>query len=579
MSIAGKLVYDSHWSNRKHVNPNAPKGGTLKLTYGKRFDNFTPYFWIENRKLTSVPYIFQFIYETLAASEPGDENGIYALLARKFEISPDYKEITIEIEPEATFANGKPVSSEDVIYSVKAALATDKKYLLKWYRTLTFIDQDRTETISSKKLKFYIQDKTSEFERIDAIESVLQVKIVPKDMFGPSGDEKFSLPIEEMQDLSKYAGSSAYQIHSFSKKGEWVEYKLNKNYWGKNLPRNIGKNNFETVRLQFIADETMDQMSFTRGDLDIRAEGNPMRWQQLKSDIADGSLKNFKAFESEIKKPQENTYFAFNQRRPLMRNQYVREALAILYDAPGMTRVLFGTKMEEVTSFFQGQFYAAQKKPPAVMSTRERAREALRLFALGGWTWDKSKMALTNPEGQVFPTLKVIYNHYGFERILLFYKYDLQRFNIKLDLMNSMVASAYQNMIQEGDYDIAPAKYSNTLSPEGEYLRYMFHSIYGKGPNDSSVPPHYQLGLNDPVIDRLVEQVEKSESYNEKWKNLELLDQELANKCLMMPMGYLKHRWFIVGPNIDVMPAVFAEGWSTNGATFFGWSTTTKSKP
>ncbi len=571
-SFYGPIKHSADFNDRPYANPNAPKGGVLRMSMGGRFDSFSPYNWIGFGKIKPPLYLINLSYEMLVEKEPGDDYSYYGLLAGKIEVSQDRSEMTVHIRPEAAFANGKSVLVEDVLYTIEVAIAMDEKYtggaFLK--PALSRIDRDNIQILSEKVFRVRINGKT-EIERLDVIRQVLTLFIFPKDSFGVSGSINMldvGMP-KNTVDRLKFAGTGPYQIDSFTEDGKNITYKLNKNYWGRHLPQSKGKYNFDRIQLSQYSDSFMQYMGLVRGDLDLNYIHGWGRWEQAKVEAKKNKLRPVEIAADPM---GQMLYLTFNQHRPVMQNQHVREALAMLYDFPKINENIFNGTLVSSTGLFPGRpFAGVQETPPVKMTPRERAREALWHFARAGWHWDGKKMALTNSKGETFPRLKVLYLYNGIEKMFLYYKGDLERFNIKLDLIAARTGGEYTQAIRDRDFDIGTYYFYNEFNPTPFSLRERFHSEYGANKTgDKTVPSESVMGLNDMSIDALVERVEKSENYIEKWENLRALDREVTNKKFSIPMGHVGSQWWLFGPKIEVKKAALKD-YGTMGVIEFGW--------
>ena len=124
-------------------------------------------------------------------------------------------------------------------------------------------------------------------------------------------------------------------------------------YWGKDLPVNIGTNNFGKLRYEYFKDPNAAFEAFKAGQLDLRQENSSINWA-TRYDFP--ALEDGKVLKQEIKTdgPKRSQTFTFNTRREKFADVRVREALALAFDFEWTNKAIFFGQYARPTSYFQG---------------------------------------------------------------------------------------------------------------------------------------------------------------------------------------------------------------------------------
>src|SRR5918994_2823537 len=115
LSLFGDLKYPPDFKHYDYVNPNAPKGGRARLFGIGTFDSLNPYTF----KGQPAGFIGS-INNSLMAGAADEPSSEYGLAAEAVRYPADFALVTYRLRPEARFHDGRPITPDDVIWSMTA---------------------------------------------------------------------------------------------------------------------------------------------------------------------------------------------------------------------------------------------------------------------------------------------------------------------------------------------------------------------------------------------------------------------------------------------------------------------------
>ncbi len=329
-SLTGELKYGLDFPHFDYVNPNAPKGGTARLATQGGFDSFNP-FIVKGDPPTGIGIIF----DTLMTSSLDQGSTEYGLLAEWMEHPDDYSWASFRLRDGARWHDGAPITVDDVIFSLNILLEKGHpQYKFYYANVVEAID------LGDRVVRFNFDVKNNrELPHIMG-----QLAILPKHWWeGRAFDES---------SLEPPLGSGPYRIGAFEA-GRYIEYERVKDYWGADLPVNIGKNNFDTIRYEIFLDGEAAFEGFKSGEFDYRAENSASKWaQQYEFPAAKKGLVTKEEIVEEG--PKRIQTFAFNLRRPQFQNRKVREAIKLAFDFERTNATVYFGQYARPRSYFQG---------------------------------------------------------------------------------------------------------------------------------------------------------------------------------------------------------------------------------
>lgn len=507
----GTPKYQPDASHFDYVNPQAPKGGTVRLAANGGFDTFN----ILAQKGNIAPGILN-IYESLM--EPSlDEDDIsaqYGLLAEAVRFPDDYSWVEYRLDPRARWHDGTPVTAEDVIWSFEKAVELDPK------RKFYFQNVDKTEIVGDRTIRFSFDVKGNrELPKIMA-----QLNILPKHWWEGTNDKG------EPRDISRTTlepplGSGPYRIRDFSPNRQ-VIYERVGDYWGRELPIRVGTANFDEIRYIAFLDVSVQFEAFKGGQYDFHVERSSSQWAKGYDfpAIRDGRVVKEIFPDKSVGVMQG---FFLNQRRKKFQNPDVRRALNYAYDFETTNKIVSANLLKRVNSYFAGTELASSglptgkeleileevrdQVPPEVFTeefknpvggnpqnVRANLREAVNLLRKAGFELKDRKMI--DPATGEQLSIEFLYQDKGSERTLLPYSKNLENIGIKT-VLRLVDVSQFVNRVRSRDFDTVVLAIGQSLSPGNEQREYWGSESAG---NDSSA--NYG-GISNPAIDHLIDKV------------------------------------------------------------------------
>lgn len=501
IAIHGEPGYPPDFTHLNYVYPDAPKGGLVRRSAIGNFDNLNPYI-LKGQAAAGLSYVF----ETLMVSTNDEANTEYGLVAETVETPADRSWAIFRLNPKARWHDGKPITPEDVIWSFETLREKGHPFYRYYFASVAKVEQT-----GERGVKFTFAG--GENRELPVI--IGQLPVLPKHYWESREFDKTT--------LEPPLGSGPYRISAVDP-GRSIEIERVPDYWGADLPVNVGRYNFDRMRFEYYRDRTVERIAFSAGETDIFVENSAKEWATAYNfpAVRDGLVK-VEAIPNEI--PTGMQAFIFNIRRPLFADKRVREALAYAFDFEWTNANLFYGQYERTKSYFSNSELAARDlpsaaeldilepyrgripdevftavyEPPSTDGTgniRGNLREAFRLLGEAGWHVKDG--ALRNDEtGQPF-TFEILLVSPTFERIVLAFVQNLKRLGIEASV-RTVDTTQYQNRMDEFDYDMAIASFGQSLSP-GNEQRDFWGSASGKTPGGRNL-----IGIEDPVVDELID--------------------------------------------------------------------------
>lgn len=507
LAMHGDLKYPADFTHFDYVNPSAPKGGMLKQAALGTFDSLNP-FIIKGVPATGVGLIYDTLMES-SADEPFSE---YGLLAETVTRAEDNSWVEFKLRKEARFHDGKPVTPEDVIFTFNTLREKGRPFYRAYYADIAEIVKTGSQTV---RFNF----KSTKNRELPLI--IGQVPVLPKHYWQ---DKDFSKTT-----LTPPVGSGPYKIAKVDS-GRSVHYQRDENYWGKDLPINKGRHNFDKLAFEYYRDSTVALEAFKAGDLNYRQENSSKFWATAYDSPA---LQEGRIVKESIehKNPTGMQAFTFNLRRDKFQDIRVRQALNLAFDFEWTNQNLFYGAYTRTESYFSNSELAAKGLPSAeeqallqpfrdqlpeeVFSKefrlnktkgdgniRNELRQAARLLGQAGWKVKDGKRVDQN--GNPIEIEMLLYDS-TFERVVHPYKKNLERLGITLNI-RIVDTTQYINRVRGFDFDMIVYSIGQSSSPGNEQREY-WHSEYADKENSSNI-----IGIQNPVVDALVEKVITAEN-------------------------------------------------------------------
>ena len=536
LSLFGAPALGKNFAHYPYVNPQAPKGGELRVAAIGSFDNLNN-FTIKGSAAEGLGMI----YDTLMDASLDEPSTAYGLIAETVSHPADYASVTFVLRKQARFHDGSPVRAEDVAFSLEALRAANPFYRA-YYRDVAGTDILGPHTIC---IRFAARGNRE-------LPLILgQLPILPKAYWTREGRS-----LEETT-LDPPPGSGPYIIERINA-GRSITYKRNKNYWARDLNVAQGRFNFERIKYEYFGDDTIAFEALKAGDIDYRREFSSRIWA-TGYDIDAVTQNRLKLETVPLKSGKGMQAFIFNTRRSPFDDARVREALNWAYDFEWTNKNLFYGQYARTGSFFEGSELAATGKPDAAElkfleplrgqipdktfgprianpvadgsgNIRTHLRKARALLEEAGWKIDAGKLK----RGSAQFEMEFLLVQPAFERIVAPYIRNLERLGITART-RIIDPSQYQNRLNNYDFDAVVASFGQSLSPGNEQRDY-WSSQSADTPGGKNL-----IGIRDPAVDELIEKLIFAASRAELVAATRALDRVLLSNHYVVPQWHAPH--------------------------------------
>ena len=549
-SLIGEPKYPADFPHFDYVNPQAPKGGVVRLSDTGGFDTLNPILPKGNPGAG-----IGLVYETLMTPSLDEASTMYGLIAEAMAWPDDYSSVAFRLRPEAKWQDGEPITAEDVVWSFNKLVELNPSQKF-YYQHVT-----KAEVTGEREITFTFDQKGNrELPNI-----VGQLLVLPKHWWEGKDANGRQRNIGNST-LEPPMGSGPYHVERIAA-GKTIVYRRNDDYWAKDLPIGIGQYNFDEIRFEVFLDDTVEFEGFKADVFDWRSENSARRW---------ATQYGFPAAQKGhvVKEELENDYrdngvmvgFVPNLRRDLFKDIRVRRALNHAFDFETLKRTLFYGQYERVNSFFYGTPLASSglpggteleilqtvkdKVPPEVFATtytnpvggdpqkqRENLRQALKLLQDAGYHLEGQK--LVDQSGKQL-SFELILNGPTIEPVALAYQGELRKIGIEM-AVRSIDTPQYINRVRSHDFDMIYSAWPESLSPGNEQ-----RDFWGSAAADSESSRNYG-GIKDPAVDALIERVVITKDRDDLVAATRALDRVLLANQYVIPSYTLRRsriaRW------------------------------------
>ncbi|SDR86428.1 extracellular solute-binding protein [Pseudomonas oryzae] len=548
----GSLKYPANFSHFDWVNPDAPKGGSVRLMASGTFDTLNPYTLKGTSPSGTANFLQYGITElnaplmvgTGAYDPSGDEpTSSYGLIAASVEYSKDRSWVVFNLRPEARFHDGHPITASDVAFSYRVLIRDGHPQ----YRT-SLQEVERVDILSPQRIRFVLRRSGNPL----LILRLGELPVLPEHYWR---GRDFKATTYEPP-----LGSGPYRIKEVAP-GRRLVFERVKDWWGKDLAVNRGKYNFDRVEVEFYRDNHVAFEAFKAGEFDFYLENQAKNWANG-YDIPAVARGEIVKAELPHRIPTQTQALFMNSRRGHFSDVRVREAMGLLFDFEWSNRTLFNNAYTRSASYYPNSEFAATGLPegeewlllsahrkdlPAELFTRppqmpvtdghglprRTLRRALDLLAAAGWRLTAE--GLVNGRGQPL-RFEILLVNPSLERILQPYRDNLARIGVQASL-RTVDRAQYKQRIDGYDYDMILMTLPQTLSPGLEQWQY-FHSSQA----DVRGGKNY-AGVKSPVIDALLDKLLAAQTRNQQVAAARAIDRVLLAQHYSIPNWYIdRHR-------------------------------------
>ncbi|WP_407316400.1 extracellular solute-binding protein [Pseudomonas sp. nanlin1] len=529
--------YPAGFKHFDYVNPDAPKGGSLRrsaLEIGQ-YDHILPYI----DKGSGITQIDGLLYSPLAVRSLDEPYTVYGLVAQTMERGEDGRWLRFNLNPKARFADGLPITAEDVAYTYRLFMSEGSLR----FRTL-FADVSGVEVESPHQVRFDFKSNESRTLPLD----LASLPVLPQHWwktrdFANGGG--FEAPL----------GSGPYRLGKIDN-GRSVTFERNPDWWGKDLPVSRGMYNFDQFSVEYFGDTEVARQVLRGGGFDFNREFSATGYSIGYNSPAldEGRLQRAQLAPQSLQSAQG---FVFNLQRPVFQDRRVRQAIALLWDFEWSNRRMMRNFYVRQQSYFSNSELAARALPDAaeraileplrgqipdevftqVFSApktdgsgliRNQQLQALALLEAAGWRAKDDRLVNEAGETLDFTFLNA---QSGVDRLLLPWKRNLAQIGIRMEIRR-IDASQYINRVMARDYDMIITGYPVSPSPGLELYNY-----FGSGAALDPGSNNY-MALQNPAVDQLISGLVKADNLPDMQRHAHALDRVLQWNYYWVPNYY-----------------------------------------
>jgi peptide/nickel transport system substrate-binding protein len=541
IAMHGDPALPDGFTSLPHVDPAARRGGRITLGVLGSFDSTNPFIV----RGTAAEGIRDYVHLTLLARAPDEPFSLYGLLARSVDMPDDRRFVIFEIDPDARFSDGKPVTPADVLFSYNLLREKGRPNHRTYYAKVA-----KAQIVGTYGVRFDFAD--GEDREMPLIMGLMPV--LPRHAIDPETFENTT--------LEPPVGSGPYTVSAVDP-GKSVVLRRVADWWAADKPMARGRFNFEEIRIEYYRDATTMFEAFRTGAIDFRLEDDPARWAEAYVGIGSPGSGIAKR-EFSTGRPAGMMAFAFNTRRAVFADARVRRALIGLFDFEWINRNLYHGLYRRTQSFFDGSMLAAIGNP-----ADQRERDALAAFPgsvppnnLEG----RSPLPVSDGTGNDRDTLKravdlltqagyelrqrnmveratgtpltfeMLAANKAQERLMLAFARNLRRVGIepRIRLVDS---AEYENRKKSFDFDMIQHTWNASLSPGNEQL-FRWSANAADTPGSFNYP-----GVKSPAVDAAIAALLAATDLPIFQSSARALDRLLMAGDYVVPLFHVREQW------------------------------------
>jgi microcin C transport system substrate-binding protein len=538
ISTFGELKYSADFPHLDYVNPDAPKGGEISVWGFGSFDSMHPY--TTKGRAGQLSSMF---FESLLEGTADEADAVYGLVAESLEYPADRSHVIFNMRPEARFSDGSPLTAADVVFSYETL--RDKG--LPSFRAVIQKQIESAEALGPHRVKFTFKKG---IPTRDLPQTAGGLPIFSKAWYEATGADF------EDSTLTPGLGSGPYVLDSLDV-GQQIVYRRNPDYWGKDLPINRGRHNFDRIRIEYFADYNSAFEGFKAGTYTYRTEASSKIWATgydfpaidkgwaVKDTPPDGTLASGQSF-------------IFNLRREKFQDIRVREAIGLMFNFEWSNKTLFYGIYARINSFWENSHLKASGQPgegelallrpmadilpdgvldsEAVMAPpsserqldRRNLRRASALLDEAGWQVGDDGMR-RNDAGETLK-VEILNDSQAFDRVINPFVENLRALGV--DAVHTRIDNAQMTERERNfDFDMVTGNFRTSLTPGAELEQY-----FGSQSADFSI---FNLaGYGSEAADKLIEMVKAAETRGALDDSIRALDRVLRAEKFWVPQWF-----------------------------------------
>lgn len=532
LSMYDAPALPADFSHFPYVNPDAPKGGEMARAAIGSFNSTNP-FIIKGTPASGL----LLTYDTLMVQNPDEPFTMYGLLAEGIRLDPERRWMEFDLHPEARFHDGTPVTASDVVFSFRLLREKGEPFYSAYYADVT-----SAEALDENTVRFeFAPENSRELPLI-----LGQLPVLPEHFWK---GRDFTSPT-----LDPLLGSGPYRI-AHIEPGQRIVYQRVEDYWGKDLPVNRGRHNIDRLIFDYYRDQTVALEAFKAGNIDLRIESSSSNWANA-YDFPAAEQGFVELLMVPDGQPAGMQAYVMNLRREKFQDIRVRKALNLAFDFEWLNEHLFYGAYERTNSYFENSDMEASGLPsegelellepyrdqlpeevfeqPLPIEQpdelRPRLRKALGLLREAGYEVRDGQL-VDSETGEPF-TFEVLLYDTQFERIVQPLLQTLERLGIQGHI-RTVDVNQYLHRLRTFDYDMIVATFPQSNNPGNEQREY-WTSAYADQPRSRNL-----IGLKNPVVDALVEELIRADSRQALNTAAQALDRVLRWGFYVIPQYHL----------------------------------------
>jgi peptide/nickel transport system substrate-binding protein len=539
LTMHGAPKHGPGFTHFPYVNPAAPQGGRLVLGQHGTFDSLNPF----TMKGVSAAGLREYVYESLLTRSGDEPFTLYGLVAESIELPPDRAYVTFHLRSAAKFADGQPITPEDVLFS--HALLKEKGW---FYHRSHYGKVAKAEKTGEHSVRFTFNAAGDR----EAPMLLGLMPILPRHKVDPATFERATLELP--------LGSGAYSVARVDA-GRSIVYRRNPGWWARDLPVMRGRFNFEEVRVEYFRDEAGLFEAFKAGEVDVRIEDDPVRWVDGYRFPAETDGRVVKR-EFDIEVPSGMTGLAFNRRRPAFQDQRVRRAFILMFDAEWINRNLFNGLYQRTQSYFERSHLSSHGRPadgyevalltpfkslvkPEIMDgtfklpvtdgsgdNRANLQAAYRLLKEAGYILEGGRLV----KGGEPLTVEFLAQTRWQERLLLNFARTLERLGIEMRI-RQVDTPQYEKRRTTFDFDMMQWTWPASLSPGNEQVN-RWSSLAADSEGSLNL-----VGAKNPAADAMIDALLKTDAEPDFVAAVRAFDRVLMSGDYCIPLFFLPKAW------------------------------------
>lgn len=537
-ALWGDLKYPAGFSHFAYVNPDAPKGGQIRLVSNSRtstFDKYNPF----TIKGSAPAYLSNLMFDSLLTGALDETASGYGLLANDVVVAPDGLSATFRLRPEARFHNGDPVLAADVKHSYDTLVGP---FTSPAFKTV-LEDVAGIDVLDERSVRYRFKKPNRELPL-----TVGGLPVFSRKWGVENGKAKpFDQVVTDMP-----IGSGPYKIGPV-RFGKDITYVRDPAYWAKDLGVKRGIDNFDRVTVKIYKDNTARLEALKAGEFDLMRFFSAGDWARRVNGKRFDSGELVKG-EFKHRQPSGFQSYVLNTRRPQFKDVRVREALGLAMDYEWMNRQMFYNAYQRVNGLFGNTDCQASGQPgpeelallapwrqdiPAAAfgpmtvpprtdgesSLRANLRRAQRLFKEAGW--EVRDGVLRNAKNEPFVIEYLDSNESG-ARVVTPWARNLEKLGVTLKF-RPVDFALYQQRLQKFEFDVTTLAYQGTHNPGQELA-----DLFGSKSADTEDSGNH-TGIKSPAVDALIAKVTAAKSKAELLPACRALERVIAHSHVLIP--------------------------------------------